>query len=166
MTSVPPLPPYWPKKPRYLRLRRLQTWMHLPEPLLLIPPVRRLHSLKRVHRNNHRHLLQPSPPQARHPFRNLLHHRSLPQTQVLITLISRTTTILIHTRPTIPLLPERLATRILTLRILSPLHCTQSIRRAIIHRCSPTRLLSIHPILLRSHLPHSITSMTFRVTKK
>lgn len=167
MTSVPPLPPYWPKKLKRLRLRHLQSRTRLRK-RLLVSIVRREKSqlnLKRVHHSSRR-LPQPNPPRARHPPHNQLHHRSLPQPQVHTIPISRTTILLIHTRPTIPLHKQRMATRNLTLRILNPPHCTQSIRQPTIRHCSPVHLLSIHPILLRNHLPRSIMLTIFQVMKK
>lgn len=143
--------------------------MRLREPLPIICREKRQHSLSRVHHSS-RHLRQPRPGhlRARHPSHSLLHlnHRSPPERQVHITLINRTTILLIHTRPTIPLLRRRMVTRIPTLHILSPPHCTQSIRRATIRHYSPIHRSSTLPILLLNRLLRSTMSTIFQVMRR
>ena len=171
MTSVPPLPPYWPRKLKRPRLRSLQSQIHLrkpPLPMSMVHREKRQFSLNQVRHTSRRlHRRRPGHPRVHHPAHSLLHlnRRSLLRPQVHITPTTRTTTLPIHMCPTTPLLPRRMATRIPTL-ILNPPQCTQSIRRTTIPRCSPIHRLFTLPILLRNHLLRSATLTIFQVTRR
>lgn len=166
MTFVPPSPPYRPIKPKRHRLNHLQSQMRHREPLLLTSIVcreKRQHNLNRVHHNSrHLHQSRPAHPRARHPPPSLLHLKH----RVHITPVNHTTILLIHMRPTTHLLMRRMATRILTLRILNRPHRTQSMQQATIHHHSLMHRLSTLPILLRNRLPRSIMLTIFQVTRR